>query len=142
MSVWRTPPPPRGYTASKEQLVGRLRRIEGQVRGVQRMVDDDRYCIDVITQISAIQGALEKVALGLLDDHTRHCVLGPESGELREERTGGAGRGVWAAARPQLGAGPGCRQSRRRAPRGFVLRPARPVGGRDPRRQGRRSRAT
>ena len=61
-------PPPRGYTASKEQLVGRLRRIEGQVRGVQRMVDDDRYCIDVITQISAFR-ALEKVALGLLDDH-------------------------------------------------------------------------
>ncbi len=79
--------PTRGYSASKEQLAARLRRIEGQVRGVQRMVEDDRYCIDVITQISAIQGALEKVALGLLDDHTRHCVLGPESGQLREERT-------------------------------------------------------
>jgi len=79
--------PTRGYSASKDQLTARLRRIEGQVRGVQRMVEDDRYCIDVITQISAIQGALEKVALGLLDDHTRHCVLGPESEELREERT-------------------------------------------------------
>jgi CsoR family transcriptional regulator, copper-sensing transcriptional repressor len=77
----------RGYTASKKQLVARLRRIEGQVRGVQSMVEDDRYCIDVITQISAIQGALEKVALGLLDDHTRHCVLDPESEDLREERT-------------------------------------------------------
>jgi CsoR family transcriptional regulator, copper-sensing transcriptional repressor len=79
--------PTRGYTASKEQLVARLRRIEGQVRGVQRMVEEDRYCIDVITQISAIEAALEKVALGLLDSHTRHCVLGPESEELREERT-------------------------------------------------------
>jgi CsoR family transcriptional regulator, copper-sensing transcriptional repressor len=79
--------PARGYTASKEQLIARLRRIEGQVRGVQRMVEDDRYCIDVVTQISAIEGALEKVALGLLDSHTRHCVLGPESEDLREERT-------------------------------------------------------
>ena len=79
--------PTRGYTASKEQLVARLRRIEGQVRGVQRMVEEDRYCIDVITQISAIEAALEKVALGLLDGHTRHCVLGPESEELREECT-------------------------------------------------------
>ena len=78
--------PTRGYSASKEQLIARLRRIEGQVRGVQKMVEDDRYCIDVVTQISAIEGALEKVALGLLDGHTRHCVLGPES-ELREERT-------------------------------------------------------
>jgi CsoR family transcriptional regulator, copper-sensing transcriptional repressor len=79
--------PTRGYSASRDQLTARLRRIEGQVRGVQRMVEDDRYCIDVITQISAIQGALEKVALGLLDDHTRHCVLGPKSEKLREERT-------------------------------------------------------
>ena len=77
----------RGYSASKEQLVARLRRIQGQVRGVERMVEDDRYCIDVITQISAIEAALQKVALGLLDGHTRHCVLGPESEELREERT-------------------------------------------------------
>jgi DNA-binding FrmR family transcriptional regulator len=77
----------RGYTASKDQLVGRLRRIEGQVRGVQRMVEEDRYCIDVITQITAVQAAREKVALGLLDGHTRHCVLGPGSEELREERT-------------------------------------------------------
>src|SRR4051795_13408921 len=68
--------PTRGYTASKDQLIKRLRRVEGQVRGVQGMVDDDRYCIDVITQISAIQAALDKVALGLLDDHARHCVIG------------------------------------------------------------------
>jgi DNA-binding FrmR family transcriptional regulator len=66
----------RGYTASKDQLQARLRRIEGQVRGVQGMIDDDRYCIDVLTQISAIQAALDKVALGLLDDHAHHCVIG------------------------------------------------------------------
>jgi DNA-binding FrmR family transcriptional regulator len=66
----------RGYTASKDQLQKRLRRIEGQVRGIERMVEDDRYCIDVITQISAVQAALDKVALGLLDGHARHCVVG------------------------------------------------------------------
>ncbi|MDX6594287.1 MAG: CsoR family transcriptional regulator, copper-sensing transcriptional repressor [Gaiellales bacterium] len=70
-----------GYTASKDQLTTRLRRIEGQVRGVEGMVDDDRYCIDILTQISAIQAALDKVALGLLDDHTRHCVMGAEAGD-------------------------------------------------------------
>jgi DNA-binding FrmR family transcriptional regulator len=66
--------PVRGYTATKPQLLGRLRRIEGQVRGIERMVTDDRYCIDVLTQISAIQAALDKVALGLLDGHARHCM--------------------------------------------------------------------
>ena len=71
----------RGYTATKEQLNKRLARIEGQVRGVSRMVEEDRYCIDVLTQISAIQAALDKVALGLLDGHTRHCLIG---GRLRE----------------------------------------------------------
>jgi DNA-binding FrmR family transcriptional regulator len=76
----------RGYTATKDQLTGRLRRIEGQVRGVERMVEDDRYCIDVLTQIGAIQAALDKVALGLLDDHARHCVIGAE-GEQQEART-------------------------------------------------------
>src|SRR4051812_1510916 len=68
--------PPRGYTATKDQLIKRLSRIEGQVRGISRMVDDDRYCIDVLTQISAIQAAPDKAALGLLDAHARHCVLG------------------------------------------------------------------
>ena len=64
----------------------RLRRIEGQVRGVERMVDENRYCIDVLTQISAVQAALDKVALGLLDDHARHCVIdGPA--ELKDDRT-------------------------------------------------------
>jgi CsoR family transcriptional regulator, copper-sensing transcriptional repressor len=73
--------PTRGYTASKEQLGKRLARIEGQVRGIGRMVDEDRYCIDVLTQISAVQAALDKVALGLLDEHARHCVAGAEGAE-------------------------------------------------------------
>jgi CsoR family transcriptional regulator, copper-sensing transcriptional repressor len=77
---------PRGYTATKDQLLNRLRRVEGQVRGVERMVEDDRYCIDVLTQISAVQAALDKVALGLLDDHARHCVMGAAD-EERVDRT-------------------------------------------------------
>jgi DNA-binding FrmR family transcriptional regulator len=64
----------RGYTATKDELDKRLARIEGQVRGVRAMVDDERYCIDILTQISAAQAALDKVALGLLDDHARNCV--------------------------------------------------------------------
>jgi DNA-binding FrmR family transcriptional regulator len=72
-------PETRGYTATKDALLNRLRRIEGQVRGVHGMVADDRYCIDVLTQISAIQAALDKVALGLLDDHARHCVMGADA---------------------------------------------------------------
>jgi DNA-binding FrmR family transcriptional regulator len=78
--------PARGYTATKDQLQTRLRRIEGQVRGIERMVEEDRYCIDVLTQIAAIQAALDKVALGLLDGHARTCVVGAEA-ELQEERT-------------------------------------------------------
>ncbi len=65
----------RGYTATKDQLGKRLRRIEGQVRGIEKMVDEDRYCIDVLTQISAVQAALDKVALGLLDKHAQHCLV-------------------------------------------------------------------
>jgi CsoR family transcriptional regulator, copper-sensing transcriptional repressor len=76
----------RGYTATKDQLMGRLRRVEGQVRGVQRMVEEDRYCIDVLTQIGAIQAALDKVALGLLDDHARHCVIEGDAAK-KDERT-------------------------------------------------------
>ena len=64
----------RGYTEDKAGLQKRLRRIEGQVRGLQRMVDDDTYCIDILTQISAATKALEAVALGLLEGHLRHCV--------------------------------------------------------------------
>ena len=84
------------YTATKEQLLARLKRIEGQTRGVQKMVEEDRYCIDVLTQISAVQAALDKVALGLLDDHVRHCVVeghGPGSqGELTDEMMAAIGR--------------------------------------------------
>jgi DNA-binding FrmR family transcriptional regulator len=80
------PAEPRGYAASKDQLRRRLHRIEGQVRGIERMVEDDRYCIDVLTQISAIQAALDKVALGLLDEHARHCVIGAQPA-LQRERT-------------------------------------------------------
>ena len=75
----------RGYTATKDQLKDRLARIEGQVRGVARMVEDDRYCIDVLTQISAIQAALDRVALGLLDDHARHCLVGGHGGPTDPE---------------------------------------------------------
>ena len=63
-----------GYVADKEALLKRLRRVEGQVRGVQKMVEEERYCIDILTQISAIQSAVDAVALGLLNDHVRHCV--------------------------------------------------------------------
>jgi CsoR family transcriptional regulator, copper-sensing transcriptional repressor len=66
----------RGYSASKEQLLKRLARVEGQVRGISRMVDDDRYCIDIVTQINAARAALDKIALGLVDDHVRHCLKG------------------------------------------------------------------
>ena len=72
---------PRGYAATKEQLLKRLRRIEGQVRGIQGMVSDERYCIDILTQITAIQAALDKVALGLLDDHARHCLTAGSKAE-------------------------------------------------------------
>jgi len=71
----------RGYSATKDQLLARLNRIEGQVRGIEGMVDEERYCIDVLTQIGAVQAALDKVALGLLDDHAKHCVIGAEKDE-------------------------------------------------------------
>ena len=70
----------RGYTASKDQLRARLARVEGQVRGVSKMVDEDRYCIDVLTQINAVRAALDNVALGLLDGHVRHCLVGGHGG--------------------------------------------------------------
>ena len=63
-----------GYASHKDDLQKRLRRIEGQVRGLQRMIDEDTYCIDVLTQVSAATSALQSVALGLLDDHLHHCV--------------------------------------------------------------------
>lgn len=76
----------RGYSATKEQLLKRLKKVEGQVRGVQRMVEEDRWCPDILIQISAVQAALDKVALGLADDHARHCVVGgPEANQ--DDRT-------------------------------------------------------
>jgi CsoR family transcriptional regulator, copper-sensing transcriptional repressor len=63
-----------GYEISKDQLLARMRRVEGQVRGISQRVESDRYCIDVLTQISAVTKALQSVAVGLLDDHLRHCV--------------------------------------------------------------------
>ncbi len=78
----------RGYSASKDDLLSRLSKIEGQIRGIIRMVDTDRYCVDVITQIAAVQGALDKVELGLLEGHVRHCLLGHHGGpETPEEQT-------------------------------------------------------
>ncbi len=74
-----------GYTTNKDDHLKRLRRVEGQVRGLQRMVESDTYCIDILTQVSAATKALQSVALGLLDDHLHHCVVdaarqgGPES---------------------------------------------------------------
>jgi DNA-binding FrmR family transcriptional regulator len=83
----------RGYTASKPDLLARLARLEGQVRGVRRMVQDDRYCIDVLTQISAIQAALDKVALGLVDGHVRVCMRGDnDSGGRGDELMTAVGR--------------------------------------------------
>ncbi|HEY0454331.1 metal-sensitive transcriptional regulator [Actinophytocola sp.] len=64
----------RGYTSDKDGYLKRLRRIEGQIRGLQRMVENDEYCIDVLTQISAATKALQAVSLGLMDEHLRHCV--------------------------------------------------------------------
>ena len=81
-----SPTTTRGYSATKDQLITRLRRIEGQVRGIEGMVEDERYCIDVLTQITAVQAALDKVALGLLDDHAKHCVIGAAKDE-REDKT-------------------------------------------------------
>ncbi len=72
----------RGYYEDKGRLLGRLRRIEGQIRGLQRMVEEDEYCIDILTQVSAATNALKKVAVELLDDHIRHCVVNrTESGK-------------------------------------------------------------
>jgi DNA-binding FrmR family transcriptional regulator len=85
----------RGYSATKDQLLKRLKRIEGQVGGIERMVEDERYCIDVLTQIAAVQAALDKVALGLLDDHARHCVAsarGDEQADMTEELMAAVGR--------------------------------------------------
>lgn len=85
-----------GYSGSTEQYLTRLRRIEGQVRGVQRMVSEGDYCIDVITQVSAIQSALDSVALGLLQDHMNHCVVdaAKQSDEAGREKVEEATRAI------------------------------------------------
>jgi CsoR family transcriptional regulator, copper-sensing transcriptional repressor len=70
-----------GYSASKDELIKRLARVEGQVRGVSRMIDEERFCIDVVTQINAVRAALDKIALGLVDDHVRHCLKEPGLGD-------------------------------------------------------------
>ena len=90
MTETKTP----GYKASKEQLLKRLARVQGQVGGVTRMVEEDRYCIDVLTQIEAAQAALDKIALGLVDDHVRNCMRGGEgaSEEQVQELMGAVGR--------------------------------------------------
>jgi CsoR family transcriptional regulator, copper-sensing transcriptional repressor len=75
----------RGYSASRDQLLTRLARVEGQVRGVSRMVEEDRYCVDVLTQINAARAALDQIALGLLDGHLRTCLLGEGEGPDRPQ---------------------------------------------------------
>jgi DNA-binding FrmR family transcriptional regulator len=75
-----------GYIATKDQLQARLRRIEGQVRGLQRMVEEDQYCIDVLTQVNSVVAALRAVGMGLLGDHVRHCVAeSVEAGDGEEK---------------------------------------------------------
>ena len=72
----------RGYYEDKAEVVARLRKVEGQIRGIQKMVEGDKYCIDILTQITAASNALKKVAVGLLDEHIRHCVVqGSEDGK-------------------------------------------------------------
>jgi DNA-binding FrmR family transcriptional regulator len=94
MSNTQTP----GYKASKEELLTRLARVEGQVRGVTKMVEEERYCIDVLTQIEAAEAALDKVALGLLDDHVRNCMRAGKGASEKQvqELMGAVGRLVSA----------------------------------------------
>ncbi|NHU86359.1 metal-sensitive transcriptional regulator [Kocuria sp. JC486] len=74
-----------GYINDKNRYLARMKRIEGQARGIHRMIDEDTYCIDILTQISAINAALQNVALGLLDDHLKHCVAGAIDGGQESE---------------------------------------------------------
>jgi CsoR family transcriptional regulator, copper-sensing transcriptional repressor len=76
-----------GYIGDKDQIKNRLHRIAGQVGGLERMVDEERYCIDILTQVSAVQAALDKVSLALLSEHTRHCLIGAQTPEDREQLT-------------------------------------------------------
>ena len=87
MDSSRTATPERGYSATKDQLQNRLRRIEGQVRGIQTMVDEDRWCPEILQQIAAIQAALNKVALGLTEGHVQHCMTVGSDDARRDEMT-------------------------------------------------------
>jgi DNA-binding FrmR family transcriptional regulator len=77
----------RGYSPTKDQLLNRLRRIEGQVRGIQNMVDEDRWCPDILQQVAAVQAALNKVALGVAEGHVQHC-MAAGADDRRQEMTG------------------------------------------------------
>ncbi|GEB64109.1 hypothetical protein SAT01_15570 [Sinomonas atrocyanea] len=79
--------PPYGYTADKDAYLRRLRRIEGQVRGIARMVEEDKYCIDILTQVSAVTKALHAVSLGLVEEHIGHCVVGAANVQDPARRT-------------------------------------------------------
>lgn len=83
-----TRPRTRGYASGKADYLARLRKIEGQVRGLQRMIEDDRWCPDVVTQIGSVTRALQEVAVGLLSDHVRHCVLATVSDAPEETQAG------------------------------------------------------
>jgi CsoR family transcriptional regulator, copper-sensing transcriptional repressor len=85
-----------GYTQDKDAYLKRLRRIEGQVRGIAKMIDDDKYCIDVLTQVSAATKALEAVALGLLDEHLRHCVAqaAADGGDIANQKVAEASAAI------------------------------------------------
>ena len=85
-----------GYTEDKDAYLKRMRRIEGQVRGIAKMIEDDKYCIDVLTQVSAATKALEAVALGLLDEHLRHCVAQAvaEGGDTADQKVAEASAAI------------------------------------------------
>jgi DNA-binding FrmR family transcriptional regulator len=86
-----------GYSDSKQQLLDRLARVEGQIGGISRMVEDERYCVDVLTQINAARAALDRIALGLVDGHARNCIAGEKAGkrdELVDELMGSLARMV------------------------------------------------
>jgi DNA-binding FrmR family transcriptional regulator len=85
-----------GYTQDKDAYLKRMRRIEGQVRGIAKMIEDDKYCIDVLTQVSAATKALEAVALGLLEEHLRHCVTqaAAEGGDTAEQKVAEASAAI------------------------------------------------
>jgi DNA-binding FrmR family transcriptional regulator len=85
-----------GYTQDKDSYLKRLRRVEGQVRGIAKMIEDDKYCIDVLTQVSAATKALEAVALGLLDEHLKHCVAQAvaDGGQIADQKIAEASAAV------------------------------------------------